>query len=97
MSSRVNEMTTLLTVTRAHGLERRAVGRMKDSFATVQEAGLRLDRINGRFNAAAWVTFQMANVFCLILSAYFALNGMFGISAGDVVLLTSNFECLSVQ
>ena len=73
MSSRVNEMTTLLTVTRAHGLERRAVGRMKDSFASVQEAGLKLDRINGRFNAAAWVTFQLANVFCLILSAYFAL------------------------
>ena len=94
MSSRVNEMTTLLTVTRAHGLERRAVGRMKDSFATVQEAGLKLDRINGRFNAAAWVTFQMANVCCLVLSAYFALKGKFGISAGDVVLLTSNFGML---
>jgi ATP-binding cassette subfamily B protein len=94
MSSRVNEMTTLLTVTRAHGLERRAVGRMKDSFASVQQAGLKLDRINGRFNAAAWVTFQLANVFCLILSAYFALNNKFGISAGDVVLLTSNFGML---
>jgi ATP-binding cassette subfamily B protein len=94
MSSRVNEMTTLLTVTRAHGLERRAVGRMKDSFASVQEAGLKLDQINGRFNAAAWVTFQLANVFCLILSAYFALNNQFGISAGDVVLLTSNFGML---
>jgi ATP-binding cassette subfamily B protein len=94
MSSRVNEMTTLLTVTRAHGLERRAVGRMKDSFASVQQAGLKLDQINGRFNAAAWVTFQLANVFCLILSAYFALNNKFGISAGDVVLLTSNFGML---
>jgi ATP-binding cassette subfamily B protein len=94
MSSRVNEMTTLLTVTRAHGLERRAVRRMKDSFASVQEAGLKLDRINGRFNAAAWVTFQLANVFCLILSAYCALNNKFGISAGDVVLLTSNFGML---
>jgi ATP-binding cassette subfamily B protein len=90
----VNEMTTLLTVTRAHGLERRAVRRMKDSFANVQEAGLKLDRINGRFNAAAWVTFQFANVCCLILSAYFALNNKFGISAGDVVLLTSNFGML---
>ncbi|MCX6443706.1 MAG: ABC transporter ATP-binding protein [Actinobacteria bacterium] len=94
MSSRVNEMTTLLTVTRAHGLERRAVRRMKDSFASVQEAGLKLDRINGRFNAAAWVTFQLANVCCLILSAYCALNNKFGISAGDVVLLTSNFGML---
>lgn len=94
MSSRVNEMTTLLPVTRAHGLERRAVTRMKDSFASVREAGLKLDRINGKFNAAAWVTFQMANVLCLILSAYFALKGKFGISAGDVVLLTSNFGAL---
>ena len=94
MSTRVNEMTTLLPVTRAHGLERRAVKRMRDSFASVQEAGLKLDRINGKFNAAAWVTFQMANVFCLLLSAYFALQGKFGISAGDVVLLTSNFGAL---
>ena len=87
-------MTTLLPVTRAHGLERRAVKRMRDSFASVQEAGLKLDRINGKFNAAAWVTYQMANVFCLLLSAYFALQGKFGISAGDVVLLTSNFGAL---
>lgn len=94
MSTRVNEMTTLLPVTRAHGLERRAVNRMKDSFASVRQAGLKLDRINGKYNAAAWVTFQMANVCCLILSATFALQGKFGISAGDVVLLTANFGAL---
>jgi ATP-binding cassette subfamily B protein len=94
MSSQVNEMTILLPVTRAHGLERRAVQRMQDSFASVREAGLKLDRINGKFNAAAWVTFQLANVSCLILSATFALKGKFGISAGDVVLLTSNFGAL---
>ncbi len=94
MSSQVNEMTILLPVTRAHGLERRAVQRMQDSFASVREAGLRLDRINGKFNAAAWVTFQLANVICLILSAIFALQGKFGISAGDVVLLTANFGAL---
>lgn len=94
MSSRVNEMTTLLPVTRAHGLESRALGTMRESFSSVKAAGLRLDKINGKFNAAAWVTFQMANVFCLILSAYFALKGMYGISAGDVVLLTSYFGML---
>ncbi len=94
MSSHVNEMTILLPVTRAHGLERRAVQRMQDSFASVRQAGLKLDRINGKFNAAAWVTFQLANVTCLILSAIFALQGKFGISAGDVVLLTSNFGAL---
>jgi ATP-binding cassette, subfamily B, bacterial len=94
MSSRVNEMTTLLPVTRAHGLEASALGTMRDSFSSVKSAGLRLDKINGKFNAAAWVTFQMANVLCLILSAYFAMTGRYGISVGDVVLLTSYFGML---
>jgi len=94
MSSRVNEMTTLLPVTRAHGLESSALGTMRDSFSSVKSAGLRLDKINGKFNAAAWVTFQMANVLCLILSAYFAMTGRYGISVGDVVLLTSYFGML---
>jgi ATP-binding cassette subfamily B protein len=94
MSSRVNEMTTLLPVTRAHGLEANALGAMRDSFSSVKNAGLRLDKINGKFNAAAWVTFQMANVLCLVLSAYFAMTGRYGISVGDVVLLTSYFGML---
>jgi ATP-binding cassette subfamily B protein len=94
MSSRVNEMTTLLPVTRAHGLEASALGTLRDSFSSVKSAGLRLDKINGKFNAAAWVTFQMANVLCLILSAYFAMTGRYGISVGDVVLLTSYFGML---
>ncbi|CAB4329579.1 unannotated protein [freshwater metagenome] len=94
MSSKVNEMTTLLHVTRAHGLERRAIKGMNNSFESVREAGLKLDRINGKFNAAAWVTFQFANVSCLVLAAACALTGKFGVSAGDVVLLTANFGAL---
>ena len=94
MSSKVNEMTTLLHVTRAHGLERRAIKRMNNSFESVREAGLKLDRINGKFNAAAWVTFQFANVSCLVLAAACALTGKFGVSAGDVVLLSANFGAL---
>ena len=94
MSSKVNEMTTLLHVTRAHGLERRAIKGMNHSFDSVREAGLKLDRINGRFNAAAWVTFQLANVSCLVLAAACALSGKFGVSPGDVVLLSANFGAL---
>lgn len=94
MSSKVNEMTTLLHVTRAHGLERRAIKKMNNSFESVREAGLKLDRINGKFNAAAWVTFQFANVSCLVLAAACALTGKFGVSAGDVVLLSANFGAL---
>ena len=91
MSARVNEMTTLIPITRAHGLEQSALESMYKSFGNVKSAGLKLDAFNAKFNAIAWVTFQMANVSCLATAGYFALKGEFGITPGDVVLLTSFF------
>ena len=91
MSARVNEMTTLIPITRAHGLEQSALESMYKSFGNVKNAGLKLDAFNAKFNAIAWVTFQMANVSCLATAGYFALKGEFGITPGDVVLLTSFF------
>jgi len=91
MSARVNEMTTLMPITRAHGLEQSALQTMYDSFGNVKRAGLKLDIFNAKFNALAWVTFQMANVLCLAVASYCALKGKFGVTIGDVVLLTSFF------
>ena len=91
MSARVNEMTTLIPITRAHGLEASALRQMYDSFSNVKRAGLRLDAFNARFQAAAWVIFQIANVSCLIVAAYFSYRGYFGVSTGDVVLLSAYF------
>jgi len=91
MSARVNEMTTLLPITRAHGLEKSALQTMYDSFSSVKTAGLKLDIFNAKFNALAWVTFQLANVSCLAVASYCALDHKFGVTTGDVVLLTSFF------
>ena len=91
MSARVNEMTTLMPITRAHGLEQSALQTMFDSFSNVKRAGLKLDIFNAKFNALAWVTFQLANVLCLTVASYSALEGKFGVTIGDVVLLTSFF------
>ena len=91
MSARVNEMTTLMPITRAHGLEKSALQTMYDSFSNVKRAGLKLDIFNAKFNALAWVTFQLANVSCLAVAAVCALKGKFGVTTGDVVLLTSFF------
>jgi len=91
MSARVNEMTTLIPITRAHGLEKSALQTMYESFSNVKRAGLSLDAFNANFNAMAWVTFQSANVFCLGTAAFCALKGKFGVTTGDVVLLTSFF------
>jgi ATP-binding cassette subfamily B protein len=91
MSARVNEMTTLIPITRAHGLEKSALQTMYESFSNVKRAGLSLDAFNANFNAMAWVTFQSSNVLCLTTAAFCALKGKFGVSTGDVVLLTSFF------
>lgn len=91
MSARVNEMTTLIPITRAHGLEASALRQMYDSFSNVRRAGLSLDAFNARFQAAAWVIFQMANVCCLVVAAYCSYQGYFGVSTGDVVLLSAYF------
>lgn len=94
MSSRVNEMTTLLPITRAHGLEKSALKTMYTSFSTVRNAGLRLDRLQGHFNAIAWVTFQLTNVICVGFAAWCAITGFLPITAGDVVMLSSYFGML---
>jgi ATP-binding cassette subfamily B protein len=91
MSARVNEMTTLIPITRAHGLEKSALQTMYESFSNVKRAGLSLDAFNANFNAMAWVTFQSANVLCLATASFCALKGKFGVTTGDVVLLTSFF------
>ncbi|MFM1967991.1 MAG: ATP-binding cassette, sub-family er 8, partial [Actinomycetota bacterium] len=91
MSARVNEMTTLIPITRAHGLEQSALRQMYDSFSNVKRAGLKLDAFNAKFQAAAWVIFQIANVSCLVIAAWCAYYGYFGVSTGDVVLLSAYF------
>ena len=94
MSSRVNEMTTLLPITSAHGLERNALKTMYTSFSSVKSAGLRLDRLQGHFSAIAWVTFQLTYVICVGFAAWCAITEFLPITAGGVVMLSSYFGML---
>ncbi len=95
MSGRVNEMTTLMPITRAHGLEKWALEVMSNSFTNVRRAGLNLDSFNAKFGAMAWVLLQFANVTCLAVSGYCAYSHKAGVTTGDVVLLTSLFSQLT--
>jgi ATP-binding cassette subfamily B protein len=72
LSSRVTEMTHLIPITRAHGVERTAVGRIDGSLRQVLMAGLRLDVLNGRFGALAWIILNTLGVGCLTGSALVA-------------------------
>lgn len=94
-SARVGEMATLLPITRAHGLEHVAVGRVARGADGVRHAGFRLDLLNGRFASLSWVSLQLLGVGCLVLAAWISVSGWLHITAGQVVLLSSYFALLT--
>lgn len=94
-SLQVGEMASLLPVTRAHGLEAVAAQRVAESARDVRDSGFRLDLLNGRFTALAWVVFQVLSICCLVGAALIAVSGAFGITAGQVVLLSTYFVLLT--
>jgi ATP-binding cassette, subfamily B, bacterial len=95
LSARVSEMTHLIPVTRAHALERDELDRIDSTLLGVRDEGIRLDVLNGRFNAFAWVLFQLLSVSCLVLAAWGARTGALNVTPGDVVLLSTYFVTLT--
>ncbi|MFE5672198.1 ABC transporter ATP-binding protein [Agromyces sp. NPDC056523] len=94
-SARVGEMATLLPITRAHGLEQVAVGRVARGADGVRQAGFALDLLNGRFASLSWVSLQLLGVGCLVLAAWISVSGWLPITAGQVVLLSAYFALLT--
>lgn len=94
-SARVGEMATLMPVTRAHGLEGFAAGRVTDGAEWVRDAGYSLDRMAGRFGAVSWLSFQLLAISCLVLAALAALTDVLPITPGQVVLMSTYFTLLT--
>ena len=95
LSSRVIEMAALIPITRAHGLENNAIERVGGTLRRVQNAGLTLDRTNGKFGALAWIVLNAVGVGCLAGAAMIAYYSWFGITPGDVVMLSAYFTSLT--
>ncbi|MBO0983503.1 ABC transporter ATP-binding protein [Rathayibacter sp. SD072] len=95
MSSAVGEMSSLQEVTRAHGLEQVSARRVVEAAHRVERAGLRLDRLNGRFGALSWSSYQVITLGSLFGAALVTMTGALPISVGEVVLLSSYFALLT--
>ncbi len=95
MAARTAEMTHLIPITRAHGLEQDEMARMEQTFSQLQTAGLELDAVNAWFGSLAWATFNIFNGLCLVAAAWVAYTGFAPITTGDVVMLTSYFNSLT--
>ncbi len=95
VTARVSEMTHLIPITRAHGLEQAELSRMDQSLLQLRNVALELDSINAIFGALSWVAYNLFNVACLIIAAWVAYTQLFPITAGDVVMLSSYFGTLT--
>jgi ATP-binding cassette, subfamily B, bacterial len=91
----LGEMTSKNDLIRAHALEQLASQRIATSADSVRKAGLALDRINGRFESASWVSFNSLSLICLGLAAWMSLTGLLPVSPGQVVLLGTYFAMLT--
>ncbi|MEK8031227.1 ABC transporter ATP-binding protein [Ideonella sp. DXS29W] len=89
------EMTRLLPITRAHGLEPEQLERMDGHINEAARTGLAMDQAGGRFGALAWVGFQGTNALCLFAAAGLYTAGWAGLTLGDVVLLSGFFTSLT--
>ena len=89
------EMTRLLPITRAHGLEPEQLERMDAHIGEAARTGLALDQAGGRFGALAWVGFQGMNALCLFAAALLYSTGWLSLTLGDVVLLSGFFATLT--
>ncbi|MFJ9626454.1 ABC transporter ATP-binding protein [Streptomyces sp. NPDC101175] len=95
LSSRVTEMTRLIPVTRAHGLEGKALRRMEGTLRRLLTSGNRLDLLNGRFGSLAWVVLNVVGVLVLAGAALVSYYGVWGVTAGDVVMLSAFLTTLT--
>ncbi len=95
LSTRVGEMTSLIPVTRAHGLERTALNRVDGSLRQVLTAGIRLDLLNGHFSALAWIMLNALGIGFLAGAALISYHSWLPITAGDVVMLSTFFSTLT--
>ncbi|MEO3861667.1 ABC transporter ATP-binding protein [Acrocarpospora sp. B8E8] len=97
LSSRVTEMTHLIPITRAHGLEKDALHRVDGTLTKVLRTGLKLDLVNGRFGALAWILLNVLGVACLAGAALISYYEVFALTPGDVVMLSTFFTTLTAS
>ncbi|MFJ7266684.1 ABC transporter ATP-binding protein [Streptomyces sp. NPDC099050] len=95
MSASVSDMTTLIPITRAHALERTALGRVGRELDKVQREGTRLDLLNARFGSLSWVVFNGLGTACLAGVALVAYYGWTSVTPGEVVMLSAYFSTLT--
>jgi ATP-binding cassette subfamily B protein len=92
MSSRIGEMVQMIPISRAHGIEESEIQHIDRQLEHVKEKGIRLDIMNAFFGSSAWVTYQIFQFLCLLVTGYMAYKRI--IQVGDVVMYQGFFALI---
>jgi len=92
MSSRISEMVQMIPIARAHGVEKSEIQHIDRQLESVKEKGIKLDILNAFFGSSAWVTYQIFQFLCLLVTGYMAFKGT--IEIGDVVMYQGFFALI---
>ncbi len=93
MSSHLNEMVTMMPITRAHGVEEQQLQSVESGIDGVFERGVHFDKLTQLFAAVSWVTLGVMQMLFFGGAMYACFKGE--ITVGDVVLFNSFFLTLS--
>lgn len=93
MSMHLNEMVTMIPLTRAHGLEQHQLRSVESGIDGVYQKGADFDMLTELFKAVSWVIMGVMQIICLGVAMYACFNGH--ISVGDVVMFNAFFLTLS--
>ncbi len=89
MSGRLQEMLSMIPVSRAHALEDLEVHTMRRSLKAIHARGQAVDWIMEFFGCSAWATFQLFYIGSLIFAIWLAWHGT--LTAGQVVMFQGYF------
>jgi ATP-binding cassette subfamily B protein len=95
LAARVSETTTLIPITRAHGVEATAISRVEGSLQDTLTAGRRLDALNARFAATTWTVYNLISAGCLSAAAACAYYAWTDVTPGTLVLISVYFASLT--
>ncbi|MEN8662512.1 MAG: ABC transporter ATP-binding protein [Lentimonas sp.] len=93
MSMHLNEMVTMIPMTRAHGLEKHQLQSVETGINRVFERGANFDKLTELFKAVSWVVMGVMQTICLGISMYACFQGH--ITVGDAVMFNAFFLTLS--
>ncbi|WP_372796517.1 ABC transporter ATP-binding protein, partial [Pontiella sp.] len=93
MSTHLNEMVTMMPITRAHGVEDQQLASVETGIEGVFERGVHFDKLTQLFAAVSWVTLGVMQMLFFGGAMIACFKGH--ITVGDVVLFNSFFLTLS--